>query len=385
MLFHEYLHHLMLQSLDYALPAWMVEGTAEFFGTAEVLGDGSVRFGKPPAERSYGLFMKGGLSTREMVGATDQEWDGRDWESIYARGWLLTHYLTLEPKRQGQLARYVRAIGDGRSALDAAGAAFGDLDQLHRDTEKYLRQRTLPAATIPAASLTPGEVRLRPLSAVENELMGVRLRLDSRVTKLTAPDLARDARALAARNPRSAIAHATHAEAEAKAKRYAEALAAAERAIALDPGLGKALLLKGQALMELGRKQPAATDWKAVRSWFTRANRLDADNAEPLLLFYQSYAAEGRAATANSIEGLLYARALVPQDDELRMVATRQLVGDGRFPEAIRTFGALAYDPHAGQSRTRRMKIMAALKAGDGKQAGQLLKEEADELEAKED
>jgi len=46
--FHEYAHHLQLQSSSFALPAWMVEGFAEFFATALIDKDGSVVIGSPP-------------------------------------------------------------------------------------------------------------------------------------------------------------------------------------------------------------------------------------------------------------------------------------------------------------------------------------------------
>ena len=34
--FHEYAHHLMMQELDRPLPAWLIEGFAEFLSTARI-------------------------------------------------------------------------------------------------------------------------------------------------------------------------------------------------------------------------------------------------------------------------------------------------------------------------------------------------------------
>jgi hypothetical protein len=46
--------------------------------------------------------------------------------------------------------------------------------------------------------------------------------------------------------------------------------------------------------MKLAMAKPgSAADWKSVRSWFAKANRLDTENAEPLILYYQSFVAAG--------------------------------------------------------------------------------------------
>ena len=95
--FHEYMHHLMLSDLGgNALPSWMTEGYAEFFATAELLDDGSVQFGAPPKYRANSLFnaeaYNATLSARELVGATYKDLTGPEWESVYGKGWLLTHW-----------------------------------------------------------------------------------------------------------------------------------------------------------------------------------------------------------------------------------------------------------------------------------------------------
>ena len=87
--FHEYLHHLMMSDLKVSFPAWMVEGYAEFFGTAIIKDDGRVQFGAPPLNRGPGLFRRAGLSLEELVGV-ERPKDHADRDSLYGLGWLLS-------------------------------------------------------------------------------------------------------------------------------------------------------------------------------------------------------------------------------------------------------------------------------------------------------
>ncbi len=52
---HEYAHHLTMQDFRAPLPAWLVEGFAEFYATADVNADGSVGIGGGAVNRSRTL------------------------------------------------------------------------------------------------------------------------------------------------------------------------------------------------------------------------------------------------------------------------------------------------------------------------------------------
>lgn len=108
----------------------------------------------------------------------------------------------------------------------------------------------------------------------------------------------------------------------------------------------------------------------AHHRWFAKANRLDTENAEPLRRFYQTYAYAGVEPTRNSVEGLLYAVALVPQDDGLRVSAVRELLVEGRLADARAMFAPMAFQPHAPKKyRESNAQVMSAIDAADGKRA----------------
>jgi tetratricopeptide (TPR) repeat protein len=365
--FHEYAHHMQLQQSSLAVPAWFREGFAEFFATAEFQPSGSLLIGSMPVYRGWGLNNRAtGLSFQEMVGSTyDSLEDFGEVERLYAQGWFLTHYLTFNEARKGQLERYLDGIQKGIGPLQSARAAFGDLKTLERELEQYKKVR-LPAIEVGANAIAPGPVAIRPLSEGEAAIIKVHIRSTYGVNKRSAPGVARDARRIAERFPNDAPVHLAHAEAEFDAKNYEAAERAADRALAIDPNLVRALIYKGRAQLELGRKAPGNADWAAIRRPFLRANKIDTENAEALMLFFETYEAAGQRPTKNAVDALLYAAALAPQDEGLRVDAFRQLVSDNRLSEARQIFAPIAFNPHASEkAQAFNKKVLAALERGD--------------------
>jgi Flp pilus assembly protein TadD len=160
------------------------------------------------------------------------------------------------------------------------------------------------------------------------------------------------------------------AEAEYDAGDYSAAEAAADRALAAEPRNVHAMIYKGRARMALAKASGGKSDWKEIRSWFSRANKLDTENAEPLMLFFQSYLEAGEQPTKNAVDALLYSVVLAPQDHGLRINAVRQLLIDNRVADARKLFAPLAFQPHASDKyRESNAKIMGAIDANDGKAA----------------
>jgi tetratricopeptide (TPR) repeat protein len=373
----------MLGDLNAALPAWVSEGAAELFGTAQPKKDGSMVFGYVPQYRVYSLNTLRTMSTAEMVGATDKKIDSDERAEIYARGWLLTHMLTFGKERSGQLNRYIAGIQKGMGAEESAKSAFGDLNKLGRDLDRYMDKPRLNGLVLPASEFRAIPIAIRPLGEAEGAAVPVRTQLDRGVSKDNAEKLAGEARRVAARYPTDPVVLTALAAAEQAADHDAQAIAAADRALAANPNSSAALLTKSRALLSLAEKEPAKADWQAIRALISRANRLDPDDAEPLMLFYRSFLDQGIAPTANSVKGLLYAQALVPQDDALRVMAVRQLLAEDKFQDPRRMLAPIAYDPHAGKQGEALLKIMDALAASDGTAARSIL-DEQDKLAEKE-
>lgn len=372
--FHEYMHHLQLQGTTAMLPPWVVEGTAEFFSTAKIEEDGSVGIGAAPGHRALGLYLAVPIPLQDLVGVTYKRLDLVKRETLYGRGWLLTHYLNLEPSRKGQLDRYLGLIQQGQEPLAAAQAAFGDLKTLDRELGRYMKRKRYTYVAVPASTMTIGPIEVRQLRPGEAAMMRVRIRSDRGVNARSAPSVAADAAKVAAQHRADPAVQAALAEAEYDADNLAAAEAAASRVLALDPNSRRGLIYKGMTLLKRGREDPEKANWAEIRALFAKANRLDPDDPHPLLLFYQTFGASGEKPSENASKGLIYAAHLAPQDRGLRGLATRQLLIDDKPALARQMYATIAYDAHAGaEVREKRRQIMVAIASGNSKAALALL------------
>jgi predicted Zn-dependent protease len=286
--------------------------------------------------------------------------------TVYARGWLLAHYLTFEPKRVGQLDRYIALLAEGRAApLDAARGAFGDLKALDRELSAYAVRKRLSGVEIKPASFKPVAIAITALDPASAAIHPLRMKLKRGAQGATSPELLARIRAVAASAPAHGLSQVTLAEAELLAGEADRAEAAADRALAADPKSGEAMLLKGRAIAERARKAGASgkAGFAAARSWFSKANALDTEDPEPLMLFYRSYVWQGAAPTSDAIAALHYASDLAPFDRALRMSSAELYLKAGKLAEARRTIAPLAFDPHnRGLAQTARA-VLATIDA----------------------
>jgi Flp pilus assembly protein TadD len=368
-LLHEYSHHIMMQNATVAYPAWFREGFAEFNSTARFEKDGAIGFGAAANHRAWGLFAMSPLPIEVMFDPSGRKLSRPEWEAtIYGRGWLLTHYLMFDEARKGQLTAYIQALNGGKSSVDAAREAFGDLKALDRELKAYLGQRRIPYLRISPEVLTVEPIAVRTLRPGEAAIMDLRIRSDVGVTKDDAARVARDMAKAAGSYPNDPAVQGALAEAEFDAGDYDGAEAAADRAVAADPKSVQGWLYKARARMARAEKAVTtdAAPWKEIRRLIATANRADPNDPGPLILFHRSFISQGAAPTRNAVEGLLQAFALAPQDLGLRMNVARQLLIDGKAADARRALAPIAYDPHGGELGQAIVQVIAAL---DGKGA----------------
>ena len=364
---HEYAHHILLQDLDRPYPEWLVEGFAEFLSTTSFEKNGTVVLGRAAHHRAFGIFHVQGLPLESILAGNYGKITVGQRESIYGRGWLLTHYLTFDEKRRGQLDAYVTAIGNGTPALDAAKQAFGSFIQLERDLRAYLSKSRIPALFIDGSKFSTPVVDVQPVSAGASKVLPLRMESKRGVTKETAEPLAAKVRQVQAAYKGDPFVEVTLAEVEIDAGKPEAAEAAADRALAVDPRNVEAMIFKGRAIIEQAQAatKPDAKRFAAGRSWFTKANKLDVNDPEPLLEFYQSFLFEGVKPTSNAVDALHYASDLAPQDLGLRFTSAMQFLKDGDRRNARQTLAPIAYTPHGQSLAEIAQKLIARIDAGD--------------------
>lgn len=371
-LFHEYGHHFLLGGQAIAYPAWYSEGFAEFVSTT-LFTPTAVKIGIPAYHRGYSLLNGPRLPARVLFDPSSRKrLTAEELGVLYGRGWLFTHWLFQDGKRADKMRQYLSALNSGTPSLKAATDAFGNLDTLDHDLDRYLGQSRMSYMSLAPGAVPDAAVAMAPLSPGAQALMDFRLISTRGVDAAIARGNYAKAAPVAARFPDDALAQSWFAEIATDAGEDAVAEAAADRALALDPQSAQALIYKGLLAQRRAAKSGSAKDWTTARTFFIRANKLDPDKAWPLELFYASFEAQGMKPRDSAIAGLYRAQELVPQDEGLRVLAARQLIRDARLAEARRMLAPVAYNPHlpADNPGTR---AITALDAGDGAGALKIL------------
>jgi tetratricopeptide (TPR) repeat protein len=349
-LLHEYAHHVMHGSSAYSYPLWFSEGFAEFYAAAGFEKDGGVGLGRPANHRAAELFLANNVPIEQLLD-TDAYWakkaKNKGYDEFYGRSWLLFHYLTFSSNRKGQMDQYLSAIGQGKPELAAAKSAFGDLKELDKELDRYLKQKKMSYFNLKPSLLKTGDIRLRMLDKGEAAVMPVRIRSKRGVDADGAAKLLPEARAVAAKFPNSAPVLSALAEAEHDAGNDDAAIKAADAAVGIDPANVNALLQKGYAM---ARKAEDAKDgkkaWAAVRAQFLKVNKIENDHPIPLIRYFESYGQNGDEPTDNALKGLVWALELAPFDKGLRFNVAQALINKGEYDDAIVTLKPIANDSH---------------------------------------
>jgi len=348
-LFHEYAHHFMFQNFSAGYPSWYIEAFAETVATIDLHPDGSFHVGNPPQYRSDALFNQMLTVTPQSLLASTAKPDGEDWYGFYTVGWLVNHYLTFSGQRPGQLQTYLRLVNGGMNSAPAARQAFGDLDKLASDIQKYKHSGKLGGADVVPGTKANLQIAMRRLGPDEEAVMKSTIRTKSGPTKAEARGVAGDVRGLAKQYPNSLPIYLELASAEAAVKNYDGAEAAADRALQINPKSVEALIDKSEVLLERGKKDKKYLPQSRI--WVAKAHDLDPQNPEPLYVNYMTYFYEGGSIPESALIGLEQAFMRARQDGGLRLVLGRQLLSEKKGDLARDILISLALDPHQSKGR----------------------------------
>jgi tetratricopeptide (TPR) repeat protein len=382
-LFHEYGHHFLLGNWSMAAPPWFTEGYAEFVATVVKSKDGYL-VGSPPLYRGWSLTRGVPLSAEELFDpARRSKLTPDQRESLYARGWLLTHYLLLDAERIKQLHKYLALLNSGTPSIDAAKQVFGDLGALDKALNTYLAARYMRAMTIKFADIPTPKIELRALTDGQAAMIPLRMQSRAGVNGETAKPLYAKAVAAAVPYAGDAVVQGWLSEMALDAGETDAAIADADKALAIDLRQTQALIYLARARMAAAVKTKGdAAVWSKVRAPIVQANRGNPNNAEPLMLYYQTYLQQGQTPPKIAVEGLLRAVELVPQDDNLRFMAVEQMINDRNGDMAIRLLRPIAYDPHR-PADSPAAKLLSLLTGKNLDAAAAFIKDEPDSNKGK--
>jgi tetratricopeptide (TPR) repeat protein len=364
-LLHEYAHHFTISSTPFALPRWITEGSAEFFASAKFAPDGGVDIGLPANHRIGDLNFADKLSIREILDYDRvARGDGLRRDGFYGQAWLLFHYVSFNDKREPQYREYALKYMQGMASLQAAEEAFGDLDQLERELKAYQRSRRIQARRYPAHLLPIGNISVTALSPGMDAMMDVVLQSRRGVNREQALALLPDARATASKFPEDPAVLTALSEAEYDAGNDNEAIAAADRAIALDASQKNAYVQKGFALFRLAndaKGESANAAYAAAMRPFEALNVIENDHPLPLIYYYRSFVQRKRVPEENARAALERASQLAPFDQDLRLNFALMMVSERKNTLARQVLAPLAADPHGTRRAGRAKQLMALL------------------------
>lgn len=365
-LLHEYTHHFMISGSDFPMPRWYSEGSAEFFAAAGFPADGGVRIGLAAMNRAAELLVPGfarNVTINELLDPSAKP-KSKAYDAFYGKSWLLVHYLTFDPARKGQLRRYLQLLAQGKTSLQAGSEAFGDLGTLAKDLDAYLGRSRIMSLTVKPSMVPIGPVTVRALSAGEAAMMPVRIRSKLGVDEQSAKQVLADAREVAKRFPDDPAVLAALAEAEHDAGNDRESIAAAEAAIARDPGQTNAYVQKGLSLFRMAADAPdRAKAYQQARVAFVALNRREPDHPLPLIYYYRSFVAQGLPPNDLAFRGLARASELAPFDLGLKMTLATEQIRRGLLTEARRSLGPVAFNPHGGGLAQAAQRVLARIDA----------------------
>jgi hypothetical protein len=135
---HEGFHQFVHAVIGGAIPIWVNEGMAEYFGEAVFTGDGFISGVIPPSRldrvrRTMELPAdgKGFKSLRGMMDLSHAEWNKELSLQNYDQAWSMVQFLAHGDggKYQSAFSRYMGMVGGGQDPREAWTQNFGDDDQ----------------------------------------------------------------------------------------------------------------------------------------------------------------------------------------------------------------------------------------------------------------
>ena len=361
-LFHEYFHHFSFQiGSTSSYPAWLIEGLAEYFMTAEI-SETAVKVGGYNEGRVQGLFSATWLPLEDLVTKRFSEVRrGAQQQSYYPVSWLLTHWFMSDETRRQQLSAYIREVQEGEDSVVAMERATGlTMDQIRQQLRSYRRLTIITyTADFPETPITMTRL---PRSA--DDLLLVSQRLKAGVEEDKRAETAALVRRLAARHPDDpfAMLQLGHAELHFGDPEVGEVVL--NRLLEREPDNVEALQLMASRFMRLAKDNPDETVslMRRARSYLARAYRLDPAQYFTLQLLAQTREVEADYPTENDLVTWDQASRLAPQLASIRLGFANALMRAEEFDEAAILLRPLANAPHGGPAAEMAAVLMERAK-----------------------
>lgn len=352
-LFHEYAHHFMRAYLPGAIPAWLNEGWAEYFG-ATVIDDDKVTVGG--VARGGSLFSVW-LPMEDVFSKTVFELPRDQVDRFYAQAWIFVHYMQATPERTRQLGQILESIGKGQSSVAAITSVTGmDIAALTRELKAYRRitamtfpnpTKTAPALTVTRESDASDDLQLDWLRSVlgcggdQAFIAGVR--------------------AKAARHPDDPYAQRILAHAEFRCGDPKAGEATIDRILAQRPDDVATLRVGAVDLAYSAANDRARTRdmLQKARALAAHGYALDPNNGAAIFAYVMARRVQPGFPTPNDVTSIRTALALLPSVPHVALLAGEVLMRSGQRGEGRALLLEVANNPHGGPMAAFARRLLA--------------------------
>jgi tetratricopeptide (TPR) repeat protein len=326
--YHDYFH-LLIEPLQPKLPAWILEGLADFYGNTEIH-EKTTNLGMPSHNFIDLLHKNTDLFPLDVLFAMDRNspyYNERNRNTIfYAESWALVHYLESGDKGEHRTAlqNYLSMLAQGVSE-DEAVKALGDPTVLLLNLQRYIRKMPIPAEEVPPpARLGNDQFDVRALSAAEvDAYCGGFLTLHSQFKE--AEPLLKEAVQL---DPKLALAQRNLALLQYFQQQDKDGLVSANAAVTLDPQDTTARYLRADLDFESGSHDDPQIEADLRQAL---ARNPDFAAADALLAVYL---VAGNEKLDEALELGQKAVELEPEDSGFQLALAQVLLAMKRFDEA---------------------------------------------------
>lgn len=358
---HEYTHHFMMQYFPDSYPAWMIEGLAEYYMTAD-LRPTKVTVGGFSIGRLDALVNGRWLPMEDILRKTVSELKSDEISLYYAQAWLLTHYVWSDATRQKQLAGFLARVRNGDDAVDAWAKVYGDDPKaLKSKLQKYIR-RPQVEIRISREPPPPPQIVFKEMPAGADDLILEAQQLKQGVAGDNRAKLLEQIRAAAAERPGERYSRLVLARAETKLGDRARGRQLLDALLAEQPQDLEALQLMAFNYLWQARDEP--DNGKALRAeaarYLIRAYKIDPDDYLTLYGYALSHSGDGELSD-NTLEAFYGAATLAPQSTEIRMNAANAFLAARDYVSAREMLEPVATNPHGGDAATKAQEMLKSI------------------------
>jgi tetratricopeptide (TPR) repeat protein len=234
-IFHEYVHLLMDNTLGRGVPLWFNEGLAEYYSTFDASeGENKVLLGQIISNHVLYLRDQKMLPLRALfaVDYKSPHYNEGDKRGVfYAESWALVHYLLLGNKgqRQRQLGQFIDLLKAGTPVENAFQQAFQtSFEAMEKELQEYIQRNSYPLLNVTLDQKLETDAGLQSAPITEAEAQAYLGDLLLHTNKLN--DAETHLQQALAQDPALAMAHASLGMLRVRQGRFDAARQSLERA-----------------------------------------------------------------------------------------------------------------------------------------------------------